>query len=111
MLKTEILPNLAQTASNDKQKTIVQLVSSVVRLSTQQMSPVVSQIAPAILQSLQKEDDELRESCLQVKFLLSWKNVCLQGRSGVGVTCLSLSCGNFPTYRCCDTSWVAVYQV
>lgn len=66
MLKTEILPNLTPTAPNDKQKTIVQLVSSVARLSTQQISPVVGQITPAIAQSLQKEDEELRESCLQV---------------------------------------------
>lgn len=66
MLKTEILPNLTSIAPNEKQKTIVQLVSSVVRLATQQISSVVGQIAPSIIQSLQKEDEELRESSLQV---------------------------------------------
>jgi len=76
LLKAEILPNLAQTAPSDKQKTIVQLVSSIVRLSTQQISPVVGEITPAIVQSLQKEDEELRESCLQVKSFLHWGEVC-----------------------------------
>jgi len=78
LLKVEILPNLAQTAPSDKQKTIVQLVSSVVRLSTQQILHVVGEITPAIVESLQREDEELRESCLQVNSFLYWREVCLR---------------------------------
>lgn len=111
MLKTEMLPNLAPAAPNDKQKTIVQLVSSVARLSTQQISPVVGQITPAIVQSLQKEDEELRESCLQVKFFLRRRDVCSSWYSGLGVTSLPLSYRNFLSHHCRDTSWDPVYQV
>lgn len=111
LLKTEILPNLAQNAPNDKQKTIVQLVSSVVRLSTQQISSVVGEITPAVVQSLQKEDEELRESCLQVKSFLYRGKAYLRGNLGVGVTRLPVPGRNFPPYRYCDTGRTAVYQV
>ena len=109
LLKTEILPNLAPSAPNDKQKTIVQLVSSVVRLSTQQISPVVGEITPAIIQSLQKEDEELRESCLQVKSFQYWGQTCLPGDSGVGITSLPLSYRNIFARRLCDAGRSAVY--
>lgn len=111
MLKTEILPNLAPTAPNDKQKTIVQLVSSVVRLSTQQISPVVGQITPAIVQSLQKEDEELRESCLQVRCSLRQGYILSRGYSGIGVASVPLSHGNFLAFSCRDTGWDTVHQV
>ena len=111
LLKTEIFPNLAPPAPNDKQKTIIQLVSSIVRMSTQHISPVVGEIIPAIIQSLQKEDEELRESCLQVKSLLYWGDVHLRGRSGARVTGLPLSYRNLLARPCCDTGWAAVYQV
>jgi hypothetical protein len=111
MLKTEILPNLSPAAPNDKQKTIVQLVSSVARLSTQQISPVVGQITPAIVQSLQKEDEELRESCLQVQSFLYRRWIRLRVHVGVGVTGLPLPYRNFLAYFHCDTGWDTVHQV
>lgn len=111
MLKAEILPNLALTAPSDKQKTTVQLVSSVVRFSTQQISPVVGQIAPVIVQSLQKEDEELRESCLQVRSFLHQRMIHSLAYSGVGVTGLPLPYRDFPAYFCCDTGRDTVYQV
>ena len=66
LLQTDILPNLVPSASIDKQRTTVQLLTAVARQSSQQISPVLGDITPRIISSAQRDDEELRESSLQV---------------------------------------------
>lgn len=66
LFKSSILPSLASTANLDTKRTTVQLVAAVARQSPQQVAPFLSDIVPNILQSLPKDDEELRESSLQV---------------------------------------------
>lgn len=65
LLKTKVLPNLAPSASLEKQRTTVQLIAAVARHSPTQIAPVLSDIVPGILKSIQKDDEELREGSLQ----------------------------------------------
>ncbi|KAF8972524.1 armadillo-type protein [Flammula alnicola] len=65
LLKSDVLPNLAPSANLEKQRTTVQLVAAVARHSPSQIAPALSNIVPGILQAIEKEDDELREGCLQ----------------------------------------------
>jgi cullin-associated NEDD8-dissociated protein 1 len=44
----------------------VQLVAAVVRQSAGQIASVLGDIVPGILSAVQRDDDELREGCLQV---------------------------------------------
>ncbi|CAA7267741.1 unnamed protein product [Cyclocybe aegerita] len=65
MLQANVLPNLTPSASLDKRRTTVQLVAAVARNSPSQIAPALTNIVPAILQSVEKDDDELREGSLQ----------------------------------------------
>ncbi|KAJ3507237.1 hypothetical protein NLJ89_g6418 [Agrocybe chaxingu] len=65
MLQANVLPNLAPSASLDKRRTTVQLVAAVARNSPSQIAPALANIVPAILQAVEKDDDELREGSLQ----------------------------------------------
>ena len=65
LLKTKVLPNLAPSASLEKQRTTVQLIAAVARHSPTQIAPVLSDIVPGILKAIQKDDEELREGSLQ----------------------------------------------
>ncbi|TFK38693.1 TIP120-domain-containing protein [Crucibulum laeve] len=65
LLKTNVIPNLAPNASVDKQRTTAQLVAAVARHSPQQIAPSLGEIVPGILKAIQKDDEELREGCLQ----------------------------------------------
>ncbi|EPQ61385.1 hypothetical protein GLOTRDRAFT_30890 [Gloeophyllum trabeum ATCC 11539] len=65
LLARDILPFLASGASIDKQTTTVQLVTAIVRHSPTQIIPSLSEIVPGIVAAVQRDDDELRESCLQ----------------------------------------------
>jgi cullin-associated NEDD8-dissociated protein 1 len=66
LLKSDVLPFLATEASIEKQRTTVQLVAAVVRQSAGQVAGVLGDIVPGILKAVQRDDDELREGCLQV---------------------------------------------
>lgn len=74
MLKSDVFPNLAGeqgAGSVEKQRTTVQLVAALVRQSAGQVAGVLGDIVPGILKAVQRDDDELREGCLQVRF-----NIC-----------------------------------
>ena len=66
LLKTIIFPNLSPSAGVDKQRTTVQLVAAVARHSPHQIAPVLHDLVPNIIKAASKEDEELRESGLQV---------------------------------------------
>lgn len=42
------------------------LVAAIFRQSPQQLTPSLGDIVPGILQAVKRDDDELREGCLQV---------------------------------------------
>jgi cullin-associated NEDD8-dissociated protein 1 len=67
LLTNDILPFLDPVANLEKQRTTVQLVAAVTRHSPLNITPVFDKIVPGILKAVQREDDELREGCLQVK--------------------------------------------
>lgn len=63
---------LAPSTSVDKQRTTVQLVAAFVRQSASQIAPVLGDIVPGILKAAQRDDDELREGSLQVRYSALW---------------------------------------
>ncbi|KAK1235725.1 hypothetical protein PQX77_001032 [Marasmius sp. AFHP31] len=65
LLKTHVLPHLATNANLDKQRTTVQLIASVAKHSPAQIAGNLGEIVPPIVKAVQREDDELREGCLQ----------------------------------------------
>ncbi|KAF9229840.1 TIP120-domain-containing protein [Gyrodon lividus] len=65
LLQRSILPFLAQNANLEQQRTTVNLVAAVFRQSPQHLTPSLGDIVPGILQAIQRDDDELREGCLQ----------------------------------------------
>lgn len=67
LLNSDVLPCLTTAASIEKQRTTVQLVAAVVRQSAGQVASVLGDIVPGILKAVQRDDDELREGCLQVQ--------------------------------------------
>ena len=66
LLSAVVLPGLAPAANIDKQRTVVQLVAAVARHSPHQIAPTLGDIVPSLLKDVQRDDDELVESCLQV---------------------------------------------
>ncbi|KAK7468323.1 hypothetical protein VKT23_002837 [Stygiomarasmius scandens] len=65
LLKLHVFPHLDPSANVDKQRTTVQLLAAVAKNSSPQIAPVLGEIVPGILKAVQRDDDELRESCLQ----------------------------------------------
>ncbi|OBZ78570.1 Cullin-associated NEDD8-dissociated protein 1 [Grifola frondosa] len=65
LLDAIIIPGLAPNASVDGQRTTVQLVAAVARHSPHQIAPALNGIVPNIVKVVHREDEELRESCLQ----------------------------------------------
>ncbi|EKM60594.1 uncharacterized protein PHACADRAFT_203767 [Phanerochaete carnosa HHB-10118-sp] len=65
LLTVIILPNLAPSASVEKQRTTVQLVAAVARHSPHQVATVLNDLVPGIIKAIAKDDEELRESGLQ----------------------------------------------
>ncbi|KAI0325025.1 ARM repeat-containing protein [Cubamyces sp. BRFM 1775] len=65
LLTTYIVPGLAPSANVEKQRTVVQLIAAVARHSPGQIAPALNQIAASIIKDSQRDDEELRESCLQ----------------------------------------------
>lgn len=66
LLNSNVFPFLDSSANLDKQRTTVHLVAAVARHSPLQIAPVLNQIMPGILKAVQRDDEELREGCLQV---------------------------------------------
>jgi cullin-associated NEDD8-dissociated protein 1 len=66
LLKRHIFPYLDSSANLEKQRTTVQLLAAVAKNSSAQVAPVLGEVVPGILKAVQRDDDELRESCLQV---------------------------------------------
>lgn len=64
-----MLLNFGEGASIDKQRMTVHLIAAVVRQSAGQIAGVLGDIVPGILKAVQRDDDELREGCLQVLFV------------------------------------------
>ncbi|KAJ3884765.1 armadillo-type protein, partial [Lentinula edodes] len=65
-----VLPYLGPSANIEKQWTTVNLVAAVARHSPSQLAPMLSEIMPGINKAVQREDDELREGCLQALEIL-----------------------------------------
>ncbi|KAF9016837.1 ARM repeat-containing protein [Hymenopellis radicata] len=65
LLQTSVYPNLAAGANLDKQRTTVQLIAAVARHSPSQIAPVLGDVVSGILKAVQRDDDDLREGCLQ----------------------------------------------
>lgn len=66
LLASDIRPNLAPTAALEKQRTVVNLVAAIARVSPQRIAPALPEVVPAVLKALSRDDDELREGSLQV---------------------------------------------
>lgn len=64
LLTRDVLPGIA-SGSSERQQTMVQLVAAVARHSALRIAPVLEEIVPSILKAVKKEEEELRESCLQ----------------------------------------------
>lgn len=45
------------------------LVAAIFRQSPQQLTPSLGDIVPGLLQAVKRDDDELREGCLQVAYM------------------------------------------
>ncbi|KAG7090596.1 hypothetical protein E1B28_009701 [Marasmius oreades] len=65
LLKSSVLPHLAANANIEKQRTTVQLIAAVARHSPSQIAQSLGEIVPPITKAIQRDDDELREGCLQ----------------------------------------------
>ncbi|KAL4244143.1 CAND family protein [Abortiporus biennis] len=65
LFSSTILPSLAPNAPLDKKRTNVQLIAAVSRHSPQQIAPYLNDVVPGVLKASAKDDEELRESCLQ----------------------------------------------
>ena len=66
LLQNHILPFLAANANLEKQRTTVHLVAAIIRQAPQQLAPVYTDIILGVVKAVQRDDDELREGCLQV---------------------------------------------
>ncbi|KAK2459779.1 hypothetical protein APHAL10511_008211 [Amanita phalloides] len=65
LLESHVFPYVISSASVEKQRTTVQLITAVTRHSPSQMGPIVFKLMPGILDAVKKNDDELTEGCLQ----------------------------------------------
>ncbi|KAG8220729.1 armadillo-type protein [Butyriboletus roseoflavus] len=65
LLQNNILPFLVANANLEQQRTTVNLVAAIFRQSPQQLTPSLGDIVPGLLQAVKRDDDELREGCLQ----------------------------------------------
>ncbi|KAK7019727.1 hypothetical protein VNI00_017966 [Paramarasmius palmivorus] len=65
LLQQHVFPNLVANANLEKQRTTVQLVAAVAKNSPTHIAPSLNDIVPQVLKAVQREDDELREGCLQ----------------------------------------------
>jgi cullin-associated NEDD8-dissociated protein 1 len=68
LVSNEILPHLSEDAALERQRTTVLLVAAIARTSALQIAPNLGNILPGLLRAVQKDDEELREGSLQVRF-------------------------------------------
>lgn len=66
LVQTVVLPAFASGTNADRQRTIVQLVAAVARHSPHHVAPFMKDIVNGIIKAVSKDDEELRESSLQV---------------------------------------------
>ena len=66
LLSSKVFPGLTPSANVEDQRTTVQLVAAIARHTPHQIEPHLGEIVPALNKSLQREDEELQESALQV---------------------------------------------
>lgn len=71
LLNAYIITGLGSSANLENQRTVVQLLAAVARHSPQQIAPSLSKIVPSILKDSQRDDEELRESSLQVGLIIN----------------------------------------
>lgn len=69
LLENNILPFLVANANLEQQRTTVNLIAAIFRQSAQQLTPSLGDIVPGLLQAVKRDDDELREGCLQVAYM------------------------------------------
>lgn len=69
LLNNSVLPYLVPSANVEKQRTTVHLVAAVAKHSPTQIAPMLGEIVPGIVKAAQRDDEELREGCLQVKLM------------------------------------------
>jgi cullin-associated NEDD8-dissociated protein 1 len=65
LLHKEIIPAVVSSTGVEKQQTMVQLIAAVARQSPGPISPALQEIIPGALKAIEKDNDDLRESCLQ----------------------------------------------
>lgn len=66
-----VLPTLAPNTSVEKQKTTIQLIAAIARHSPTQIAPYIKDIVTNTIKALARDDEELKESSLQVRFLIT----------------------------------------
>ena len=66
LLSSILVPGLAPSANIEKQRTVVQLVAAIARHSPHLIASTLGDVTQSILKDSQRDDEELRESCLQV---------------------------------------------
>jgi len=78
LLSTDILANLAPSASVEKQRTTVLLVAAIARTSPQRIAVGLAEIVSGVLKAVTRDDDELREGSLQVRcYVHGLQQICL----------------------------------
>ena len=65
-----VLPTLTPNTNVEKQKTTIQLVAAIARHSPTQIAPYIKDIVTSTVKALARDDEELKESSLQVRLLL-----------------------------------------
>ncbi|CCM03714.1 uncharacterized protein FIBRA_05860 [Fibroporia radiculosa] len=65
LLSKKILPELVSSTYVDNQRTTVQLIAAVARHTPHQIGPVLGNLVPGIIKAVERDDEELQESCLQ----------------------------------------------
>lgn len=95
LLQNVVMPSLSSSTAIDTQRTTVQLIAAIARFSPQIVAPAMSDLVPGILKGASQDDDELRESCLQVCVSIQISNLLyVEDTVGAGSSHLEVSCRN-----------------
>lgn len=87
------------------------LVAAIFRQSPQQLIPSLGDIVPGLLQAVKRDDDELREGCLQVAYMrLEFSGFRLRAE-GLGNIAAEVTRRSHVIRRFDDSSRGAVHQV
>lgn len=111
LLKSIIFPNLVPSAGVDKQRTTVQLVAAVARHSPHQIAPVLNDLVPSIIKAVSKEDEELRESGLQVSRDVQSEHALCLCCTGSRSARTAVSYRNYTVPRKRNAGRHAIYQI